>query len=114
MELATDILVILHMLGLAGVIGGFAAVMKNPAVVPAMVHGAVTQLVTGVLLVGLHEMGDGSVNHAKVGVKLVIALAVMVAVFVGARADNAKKSAVMAKSAALLAVVNVAVAVLWH
>lgn len=28
--------------------------------VPAMLHGALTMLVTGVLLVGFREMGDGA------------------------------------------------------
>lgn len=43
---------------------------------PALVWGARAQLVTGLILVGLAEMDDGDVNHAKIGVKLVVAIAV--------------------------------------
>lgn len=113
MEIAHTILVVLHMLGLAGIIGGFLANVKAPKVVPAMLHGALTQIVTGIFLVGLAEMGDDDVNHAKIGVKLVVALIVTAAVFIGARADEVSRGALMARVAGVLAIVNVIVAVAW-
>ena len=39
--------------------------------VAAVFGGAITQLVSGLLLVGIAEMGDGDLNHIKIGVKLV-------------------------------------------
>ena len=55
MDIVYDIILILHFIGLASVVGGFLAQMKSSdrGVNPAMVHGALTQLVTGLLLVGL-------------------------------------------------------------
>ena len=51
----------------------------HPRVLPGMVHGALLQLVTGVVLVGLHEAGagDDDVNNAKIGVKLLVTLVVV-------------------------------------
>lgn len=114
MELLYQLIVVLHFLGLAGVIGGYAAVMRKPVVVPAMLHGAITQVVTGLLLVGMKEMGmsaDDAVNHAKIGVKLLIAVVVLALVIVGKR--QGEKGGTMAGVAAGLAALNVLVAVFW-
>lgn len=114
MELLYQVVVVLHFIGLAGVIGGYAAVMRKPAVVPAMLHGAVTQVVTGFLLVGMKEMGlsaDDAVNHAKIGVKMIVAVAVLALVIIGKR--QGEKGGTLASIAAGLAALNVAVAVFW-
>ena len=63
---------------------GFAPVRLVNA---AMVHGALTQLVTGLLLVGLAEMGDGQVNHLKVGIKLAVLVVIAVLVFTNRRKE---------------------------
>ena len=62
-------------IGLASLLGGFIVQMKSPdkGVNPAMLHGALTQLVTGVLLVGIASAGlvpGEEVDHAKIAVKL--------------------------------------------
>ncbi len=78
MDLARDIVLILHFVGLASLLGGFLVQMKpkEKVVNAAMFHGALTQLVTGLLLVGIREMGDGEVNHMKIGIKLVLLLVI--------------------------------------
>jgi hypothetical protein len=113
MDLARDFLLFLHFIGLAAVFGGlFVQLRAEPRVVnSAMVHGIVTQLVTGLLLVGLLEADDADVNHAKVGVKLVVALVIGALVVA-----NRRKSALPAGiyfGLLGLTVLNIAVAVFW-
>ena len=111
-------LVILHFLGLASLIGGFLVQIKSsPRVVnPAMLHGALTQLVTGVLLVGLryplHESDGWELpDNAKIGVKFVVLLVVL-----GLILANRKKDQISTAVWGLiggLSIVNVVIAVLW-
>lgn len=56
---------------------------------PGMLHGAYLQLVTGLLLMGLAEMGDGDVNHMKLGIKLVVAILVTIFAFIGNKKQKA-------------------------
>lgn len=114
MELLRDIMVILHFIGLASLLGGFLVQMKPKTKVinMAMVHGVLTQLVTGLVLVGIAESGDADVDHAKVGTKLAVTLAVAVLVFV-----NRKKQAIAVPVwgiIGLLTVINIVVAVVWR
>src|SRR6056297_3490718 len=85
MELAYNLVLIVHFIGLASVVGGFLVQMKSPekGVNPAMWHGALTQLVTGVILVGLAEMQNQDVDHAKIGVKLALTAVITVLAFIG-------------------------------
>ena len=88
MEFVYNLLVVLHFIGLASLLGGFIVQMKSPdkGVNPAMLHGALTQLVTGVLLVGIASAGlvpGEEVDHAKIAVKLVIVLIITALAFVG-------------------------------
>lgn len=78
MDLARDIVLILHFIGLASLFGGFMVQMKpqQKVINAAMFHGALTQLVTGLALVAIREMGDGEVNHMKIGIKLVLLLVI--------------------------------------
>ena len=120
MSFVYDILVILHFLGLASLIGGFLVqIRSSPRVVnPAMLHGALTQLVTGVLLVGLrYPLHDSDPDewalpdNAKIGVKFVILLVVL-----GLILANRKKDQISTAIWGLiggLSIVNVVIAVLW-
>ncbi len=113
MDLLRDVLVFLHFIGLAALFGGlFVQLKANPRVVNnAMFHGILTQLVTGLLLVGVLESGDEDVDHAKVGVKLVVAAVIGVLVFM-----NRKKSSIpdgLFFGLLGLTALNIAVAVFW-
>lgn len=112
MDLIRDLLVLLHFVGFGALFGGAFVQVKGPSRVvnAAMVHGAITQLVTGVLLVGMAEMADEQVNHLKVGIKLAIMVAVGVLVFVNRRKDAL--GAAQFWSILGLTLVNTAVAVL--
>jgi len=115
MDVVYNLVVVTHFLGLAAVIGGYAA--GQPKVNEVMVWGARAQIVTGVILVGMAESIDSlgkDPNMTKIGVKLIIALAVAAFAEIG-RADAKKGKDVpwMTHAAVGLAIVNVLVAVLW-
>ena len=117
MTFVYNALVVLHFIGLASLIGGFLVQMRSAekGINPAMWHGALTQVVTGVLLVGIASAGllgeDETVNHQKVGVKLVIALVVAVIAFVGRRRSGAQTA--LWAAAGGLSIANVIIAVFW-
>ncbi|MCM6775354.1 hypothetical protein NDR87_16250 [Nocardia sp. CDC159] len=115
MTVVYNLLVVAHLLGLAAVVGGYAA--GQPVVNEVMVWGARAQIITGVVLVGLAESIDSLDKHlimAKIVVKLVIAVAVAGFAEVGrADAKRGKMIPWMTHAAGLLAIVNVFVAVLW-
>ena len=85
MEFLYDGIVVLHFIGLAALLGGWLVQMKAPTKVVnrPMVDGALTQLVTGLALVGLAEAAlDYDVNHMKIGIKLLIVLVIAVLAWV--------------------------------
>ncbi|MCT2138417.1 hypothetical protein [Dietzia cinnamea] len=113
MDIVFNIVLILHFIGLAGIIGGWLATIKAPHVNKAILHGAILQVVTGLLLVGLREMDDVDVNHMKIGIKLVIAIAILVVAILGVRKEARAQgtTATLAHVAGALGIVNVAIAV---
>jgi hypothetical protein len=114
MEFVEHLLVFAHFLGLAALIGGaFVQITAADKVVNrAMLDGALTQLVTGIALVGVIEGAlDEELDHAKVGLKLAILLVIVVLSWV-----NRKKPSIPTGIWATilgLAVVNVGIAVFW-
>ncbi|MHA6511165.1 hypothetical protein [Tessaracoccus sp. Z1128] len=87
MDILRDLLLLLHFVGFAALFGGAFVQIKGPgrSVNAAMVHGVLTQLVTGLLLVGIAEMGDADVNQVKVGIKLAVVVVIAALVFVNRR-----------------------------
>ncbi len=114
MELLKNLLLVLHLIGWAMVLGGVLATMRAPKLAPGVLHGALTALVTGILMVGVIEMGDlHPVDHTKIGVKLVIALVVTALVVVGQRKPEKVTTGYLGAIAGLT-VANIAIAVLWR
>ena len=114
MELVIHIFVVLQLLGMATILGGWIAQRTGGRGMPYLVWGARAQLVTGLLLVGLNEMNDESLNHVKIGVKLIVAIAVAAcAEIANARAKKGSPAPTLVDAAAGLTVVNVLVAALW-
>jgi hypothetical protein len=112
MDILYSALVFLHMIGLAGIIAGFLmqVITDNPKSTKVLLHSSLLQFVTGLLLVGVAEMADlGELNHAKIAVKLLVALAVVVVGVLNLR-KPAKNLAIIA---GVLAIVNIGVAVFW-
>jgi predicted metal-dependent hydrolase len=120
-ELFRDALVVLHFLGLASLLGGFITQMKAMAagtakIVPAMVHGAWTMLITGIALVGVAEwrgaMGAAiEVDHMKVGVKTLVLAGILFLVLYFKKKDSVK--APVFGVIGLLTILNVVLAVFW-
>ncbi|WP_116244438.1 hypothetical protein [Nocardiopsis sp. FIRDI 009] len=112
MDIFYSALVFLHMIGLAGIVAGFLmqVITGNAKSTKVLLHSSLLQLVTGLALVGVAEMaGDPEMNHVKVGVKLVIALAVVILGVLNLR----KPANRLATAAGVLAIVNIGVAVFW-
>ncbi|WP_448003768.1 hypothetical protein [Agromyces bauzanensis] len=118
MDILRIILVILHFVGLASLLGGFLVQVKaigqgKGTVVRAMIDGALTQLVTGLLLVATIEIGDlYDVNNWKIAVKLLITVVITVLVFVYRKKVPAPSWALWAIGGLTLA--NIVVAVAWR
>lgn len=113
MDTVRLILLILHILGFAALIGGLLTQLGTPEkkVLGVMRDGVGTAFLTGLLLVGVLEADDADVNHAKVGVKLVIGLALLVLVMANMRKPRIPDGLYFGLLA--LSVANVCVAVLW-
>lgn len=115
MDLLHSLILLFHILGTAAIVGGWLAAFRTPTVTWWQHVGAWVMLVTGLLLVGSLEMGDGTVNHMKIGIKGVILIAVLVAAIIGRR--KVVKGEPVAKGLAHavggLSLINVVLAVLW-
>lgn len=117
MSFIFNVILVLHFLGLASLIGGFLVQIKTkPRVVnTAMEHGVLTQLVTGILMVGLmyplHSANPDSPlpNNVKIAIKLLVTIIVAIVIF----ANRKKKSIPDGTWAAIggLATLNVIIAV---
>ena len=115
MFLLNNILVFLHIIGAAIIIGLWIAHFRTPKVLPGQFHASPLMLITGLLLVGIAEV-TGSPNHIKIAVKILIALSIAAAAFIGQRKYKAGEpiSTGLAHAVGGLAVINVAVATIWH
>lgn len=116
MDIITAILVFLHILGAAAIFGGWLANFKTPTVTRWQLIGAITQVVTGLALVGIKEATHAEVDHVKIAVKVVIALVILVAAIIGYRkaAKGLPVSKGLAHAVGGMAFIDIAVATLWH
>lgn len=116
MHFVYELIVALHLLGMAAIVGSYLVVVRAPRFVPGFLHGALTQLVTGLVLVGIREAkildDEDPLNHAKIGVKLLIALVVAGLAWVNRKRNDTSAGVVHAIGG--LAVLNVLIAVLWE
>jgi hypothetical protein len=114
-------LVVLHLVGLSALLGGFlvqikALRAKTAEILPAIVHGAWTAFVTGLLLVGVREwelsLGGGhDLDHSKIAIKSVVALIVLVLVMLNRKKNPVSGSALGTIGG--LTFLNVVLAVFW-
>lgn len=113
MEFLRLVLLVLHILGFAALIGGLLSQLgtAEKRVSGPMRDGIGTAFVTGLLLVGILEAGDGPVDHAKVGVKLAVGLVLLVLVMANLRKPRIPDGLFFLLLG--LSVANVVVAVFW-
>ena len=112
MTLVRQSLLLLHLVGFASLLGGFLTQLSAEVkrVVPAMLHGVATQLVTGFALVWAVAADGDTVDHAKVGIKLVVLIIIFGLLFKERQKENMDKTVFFAVGG--LTLVNAALAVL--
>jgi hypothetical protein len=110
------VLLFLHILGAAAIVGGWFATFKKPTILPVQLWGAIAQLVTGLAFVGIAGASHTDMNYTKIAVKLVIAIAVLVPAIIGYRKAKAGQPVAtgLAHAVGGMALINIAVATLWH
>ena len=113
METLRLVLLFVHILGFAALLGGLLVQLREEtkSVNPLMRDGAGSAFLAGLLLVGVLESGDGDVNHAKIAVKFTIALVILVLVMVNLRKASIPQGLYL--GLLVLTLANIAVAVFW-
>ena len=121
MEFLQNLLLFVHFVGLAVLIGGFAAQIGRSELrlTPGMFHGALTMLVTGIALVGVAQSLHSSdpdefaaPDNARAAVKLVV-LGVIFAVLL---MNRGKERVTVGPwlAVGVLGILNVGIAVFWQ
>ena len=97
METAITITLYIHTIGMAGLLGGSLAQIKNQfkQTTPLMLHSGLTQLVTGLVLVGLLQANKETMNMAIIGAKMAILLAILILLFLARKKMSIKTYSVI-------------------
>ena len=116
MIIVYNIMVFLHIVGAAMIVGIWIGNMKKPTVHPRQFDGAALQLLTGIVMMGLIPALDMDANYAKLGIKFGVALVVGVLAFIGRRKYKKGEQVGngLAHAVGGLALLNVAIATLWQ
>jgi hypothetical protein len=82
MQLAHQLLVLVHLIGFAALLGGLLVQVraKEPEVNASMLNGSFTLLLTGLALVTLEELGADQMNYVKMAIKLLLMAVIVVLV----------------------------------
>lgn len=106
-------LLVVHLLGMAALFGGALVQVRDGVKVvnASMLYGALTQVVSGIFLVGVLEGRDEPVDHAKIGTKLAIAL--IIALLCWANRAKTKMPDGVFFGILALTVADVVIAVFW-
>ena len=107
---------IAHMLAIAGILGLLLHQFnKNPRKLSAgVMHSAATALVAGLVMVGTFAKAkpDETLDHTKIGVKLLVVLVILGISYANAKKSELKKNTWLALIG--LTVLNILIATLWH
>ncbi|WP_062212430.1 hypothetical protein [Demequina oxidasica] len=114
MDALRYILLILHLIGMAAILGPFLGqwTAKTKSITKTMVWGARAQLITGLGLVGVAYASDHEPDHVKIAVKLIIALAIVAICEATSKKSGSVKTAWWLVGG--LTVANIVVAVVWN
>ncbi|MEU8616799.1 hypothetical protein [Streptomyces sp. NPDC048623] len=116
MDVLINVFVALHIIGIGALLGGFLTQTKamgagTARFTPSMLHGALTMLITGVALVGIHQAEGHTVNNIKIGVKLAILVVILGLVYV--KRDEEKVDNALFGAVGGLTLANIFIATLW-
>jgi len=112
-ETLRDALLFVHLIGFGALFGGAFVQFRDEmrVVNAAMLYGALTQVLSGVLSVGVIEGNDAEINHTKIAVKCSIGLVVALLCWVNRRKLDLPHGLFWGILA--LTVTNVGLAVFW-
>ena len=116
MDIVKGILVVLHIIGFGVVFGSALAQLPNvkrgtARITAGILHGATLLFATGLLLVASIYLLGGEPNNAKIGVKTIVLIAIIVLILANRKKERVPGGVLGAIAG--LAAVNVALAVLW-
>lgn len=120
MSIAFSILLFLHIIGATLVFGLWIANFKKGIVLPGQFHASLLQLITGFALYFMQMANNMQLDHMMIGIKMVIALVITVAAFMGQKkykvakalgTPEAGKNIALAHTVGGLALINIAIAV---
>ena len=115
MEAVHLILRYLHLVGFAVLLGGAVAqyLSGRLRINPAMLAGSATQVLTGLALAApIRDDDDPAPNPVKLGVKLVIAICILIMVYVPRKRDVVSRGHFLAIVGMTLG--NAAIATFWR
>lgn len=110
MDNLLNVVLVIHLLAWAVVLGGAVTTLGEPRLPPGALHGALTALVTGVLLTVIGSGLERDQNHVALAVKTLVAVGVTAIVLWGVRQPERITRGVLGAVAGLT-VLNVAIAV---
>ena len=106
---------IAHMLAIAGILGLLLHQRKKSPrkLSPGVLHSAATALVAGLVMVGMFSSAkpDETLNHTKVGIKLLIVLVILGISYLNVKKVELKKNVWLALIG--LTLLNVIIATTW-
>lgn len=117
MSILFSILVFLHIVGAAMIVGYWIVTLKEPTIHPRQRDGAFLQLLTGIAMMGVIPMlPDADPNYFKLGIKFAIGVAVAVLAVIGSRKvkNGEPVSTGLAHGVGGLALINIAIATIWN
>jgi uncharacterized membrane protein YadS len=116
MELARNVLLVLHLAGMAGILISLLA--SRTRLSPGVTHSALLALVAGIALVGLryglHSQDPAkweTVDNAKITIKFIFVLAILVIGFVNKKKESL--SPMVVPWIAGLTIGNIIIAYVW-
>lgn len=115
METVFLIAYIVHMLAIAGILGLLLHQWnKSPRKLsPGVLHSAATALIAGLVLVGSYASAkpDETLNHTKVGIKLLIVLVILAISYLNVKKSELKKNIWLTLIG--LTLLNILIATAW-